>query len=170
MSDDEDEVEREDNNISDRVTQYLANDDIIIKKKKEKTDFNKKIKEDLKPLIERKEKLEKYIIKYYDEKKIDELDLNINGVPNGKLIKSEVTRKKPIKLELIQECIVNEIGKEINGDKMIINKDKLGKIIENIVSEIEKNRPVTTKVELKHKQSKDRVKINDKIKKIIKEL
>lgn len=165
-----DELEKEDNNISDRITQYLANDDIIVKKKKERTEFNKKIKEDLKPLLERKDKLETYIIKYYDKKQIDELDLNINGIPNGKLIKHETVRRKPIKLELVQECIVKEIGREINGDKMIISKDKLGKIIENIVSEIEKNRPVTTKIELKRKQNKDRIKVDDKIKKIIKNL
>jgi len=174
MSDDEieinDELEREDNNISDRITQYLANDDIIVKKKKEQSEFNKKVKEDLKPLLERKEKLESYIIKYYDKKQIDELDLNINGVSNGKLIKHETVRKKPIKLELIQECIVKEIGKEIDGDRMVISKDKLGKIIENIVSEIEKNRPITSKIELKHKRNKDRIKVNDKIKKIIKNL
>jgi hypothetical protein len=160
----EDNVDEEENNdISDKISQYLANDDIIVKKKKEKSDFLKNLKEIMKPLTERKEKLEKRIIEYYDKKKIDELEVNVKGKPNGKLIKHETTRKKPIKLELIQDCILDSIGKKIiNNESIVLNKEQLVEIVNNIIDEIEVNREVTRKVELKHKNPrKPRVKMAD---------
>lgn len=107
-------------------------------------------KEELKELNEQLKKLEKWVIEYCDNKKINELD-----IPNGKLIKNNIEVKAPLKPKIIEETILEKI----KHDKIFDTDDKCNKATEDIMKGMEIKREITIKTNIKRQIGKGAKKI-----------
>ena len=125
----------------DKVIKFIKTDDVIKKKEKEN-------KEEIKVLKNEKKTLEKYILQFLD--KIDENFISINGT--GKLIKNESKTKGSIKIENIQEVIMETLKKE--DYKLTLEPELILKLTNDIIQQVEEKRPVSKKIYLKRTTEK----------------
>jgi hypothetical protein len=132
---DEEENQKQLNKVFlDKIIKYIKTDDLIKKKVKEHN-------EEVKILKMEKTNLENSILIFLD--KIDENYISINGT--GKLIKNESKTKSAIKVEYIQESIIQSIKKtNINIEKQILEE-----LIETIIKQIDVLRPIKKRIYLK---------------------
>jgi len=141
-----DEEENNKDVIQDKIIKYIKTDDIMKKKSKEFKDKNKVLKE-------RKDKMEDKIINYFNKQGETKIDIIDNGKIITQIIKTENIVKKPITIELIQECIINECKKE----KLFSDKKKFISFVENTLNMIEDKRPIFKKTVLKKKDVRTRI-------------
>ena len=137
----------EENDMKFKVTKYAKIDDKIKQKKIEKNKLMAELKikydldkfsEQLKTLNEEKTKLEEYLVKYLENTKVvnPEIDPTINLGDWGTLKLLESKKKDPIKIELIEKSL-----KEVfNEEQLFDNKKKRDAFIEKVSEKIEENR------------------------------
>ena len=129
------EKKRELNKIFlDKIIKFIKTDDLIKKKEKEN-------KEEIKVLKNDKKKLEAYILNYLE--KLDENYVSINGT--GKLIKNESNTRGTIKVETIQESIMETFkNKNLN-----LNPELVRSIVDDIIIRIDNKRGTSKRIYLK---------------------
>ena len=118
--------------LMEKIIKYIKIDDSIKEKQKE-------IREQMKVMKTQKESMEKYIITYLES--INEEFVNITGT--AKLTKTITNTKGAINYDNIKLSVVDTLKKQN------IDEDKIKGLIEDVINNVEKNRPVKTKTYIK---------------------
>lgn len=135
--------------LMEKIIKYIKIDDSIKDKQKE-------VRDQMKVLKTQKEEMEKYIISYLET--INEEYVKIGE--SAKLTRTVSQTKGAIKQDNIKVSIFDQLKKENMGD------DKINELLENIVDNIEKNRPVKTKTYIKRTKAKEKKDVNKSIRDI----
>lgn len=139
------------NEFVDKITRYLATDDLIIKKNKEHNEEIKVLKND-------KLELENYILKSL--KDMEEEYVNIRG--KGQLTRVDKVTKGTVKVTNIKESIEEGIKKE----NLIEDPEKQMEFINEVLGMIDARRPKKIKTSLKRTfERKPRKKTEKKVQK-----
>ena len=132
--------------LVEKITKYFHIDETIKDKQKE-------LRLQMKALKTQKTDMEKYIISYLEA--INEEFVNIQGT--ARLTKTTTNTKGAIKVDNIKMSVIDGIKKQnINLDER-----KIGELLDSVVDNIEKNRPLKTKTYIKRTKDKP-IKSNDK--------
>mgnify|MGYP003340605319 FL=1 len=132
--------------LMEKIVKYIKIDDTIKDKQKE-------LRLQMKALKTQKTDMEKYIISYLEA--INEEFVNIQGT--ARLTKTTTNTKGAIKVDNIKMSVIDGIKKQnINLDER-----KIGELLDSVVDNIEKNRPLKTKTYIKRTKDKP-IKSNDK--------
>jgi hypothetical protein len=142
--------------LVDKVSKYIKLDNII----KEKQD---KLKTELKKIKDAKEQMEEYIISYLDKN-----DAEFLGLGNEKLIKTVKETKAPIKIENIEESLVEGFKKY----ELYKNDEEISKVVKDFLMTIDSKRKITQRKYLTRENNKkeDNKKEDNKKKKVKKEV
>ena len=136
--------------LVDKVSKYIKLDNII----KEKQD---KLKTELKKIKDAKEQMEEYIISYLDKN-----DAEFLGIGNEKLIKTVKETKAPIKIENIEESLIEGFKKY----ELYKNDEEISKVVKDFLMTIDSKRKITQRKYLTRennkKEDKKEVKKEDK--------
>jgi hypothetical protein len=135
--------------LMEKIIKYIKIDDSIKDKQKE-------VRDQMKVLKTQKEEMEKYIISYLET--INEEYVKIGE--SAKLTRTVSQTKGAIKQDNIKVSIFDQLKKENMVD------DKINELLENIVDNIEKNRPVKTKTYIKRTKAKEKKDVNKSIRDI----
>ena len=135
--------------LMEKILKYIKIDDSMKEKQKE-------VRDQMKVLKTQKEEMEKYIISYLET--INEEYVKIGE--SAKLTRTVSQTKGAIKQDNIKVSIFDQLKKENMGD------DKINELLQNIVENIEKNRPVKTKTYIKRTKAKDKKDVNKSIRDI----
>lgn len=131
--------------VTDNVIKYLKIDSMMKKKQEEH-------REEMKPIKEAKDKLEKFLIDYLD--KIDEEYFQIGD--KGTLVKTEIESKAAIKIDDITSGLLDGFKKyELYEDEA-----EAKKVIEDLVKTIDAKRAIKTRKVLKKVENKPAGKSN----------
>jgi microtubule-associated protein 1 len=138
------------NVLVDKVSKYIKLDNII----KEKQD---KLKTELKKIKDAKEQMEEYIISYLDKN-----DAEFLGIGNEKLIKTVKETKAPIKIENIEESLIEGFKKY----ELYKNDEEISKVVKDFLMTIDSKIKITQRKYLTRennkKEDKKEVKKEDK--------
>lgn len=137
--------------LVDKVSKYIKLDNII-KEKQEK------LKLELKKIKDAKEQMEEYIISYLDKN-----DAEFLGIGNEKLIKTVKETKAPIKIENIEESLIEGFKKY----ELYKNDEEIAKVVKEFLISIDNKRKITQRKYLTRENNK---KDNNKDKKEKKEI
>lgn len=135
--------------LMEKIIKYIKIDDSIREKQKE-------VKDQMKSLKSQKEEMEKYIISYLET--INEEYVKIGE--SAKLTKTVLQTKGAIKQDNIKVSIFDQLKKQNMGD------DKINELLNNIVDNIEKNRPIKTKTYIKRTKAKEKKDVNKSLRNI----
>jgi hypothetical protein len=125
--------------LMEKIVKYIKIDDTIKDKQKE-------LRLQMKALKTQKVDMEKYIISYLES--INEEFVNIQGA--ARLTKTTTNTKGAIKVDNIKMSVIDGIKKQnINLDER-----KIGELLDSVVDNIEKNRPIKTKTYIKRTKDK----------------
>jgi hypothetical protein len=125
--------------LMEKIVKYIKIDDTIKDKQKE-------LRLQMKALKTQKIDMEKYIISYLEA--INEEFVNIQGT--ARLTKTTTNTKGAIKVDNIKLSVIDGIKKQnINLDER-----KIGELLDSVVDNIEKNRPIKTKTYIKRTKDK----------------
>ena len=120
--------------LMEKIVKYIKIDDTIKDKQKE-------LRLQMKALKTQKTDMEKYIISYLEA--INEEFVNIQGT--ARLTKTTTNTKGAIKVDNIKLSVIDGIKKQnINLDER-----KITELLDSVVDNIEKNRPIKTKTYIK---------------------
>jgi len=130
--------------LMEKIVKYIKIDDTIKDKQKE-------LRLQMKALKTQKTDMEKYIISYLEA--INEEFVNIQGT--ARLTKTTTNTKGAIKVDNIKLSVIDGIKKQnINLDER-----KITELLDSVVDNIEKNRPIKTKTYIK--RTKDKISNSD---------
>lgn len=130
--------------LMEKIVKYIKIDDTIKDKQKE-------LRLQMKALKTQKTDMEKYIISYLEA--INEEFVNIQGT--ARLTKTTTNTKGAIKVDNIKLSVIDGIKKQnINLDER-----KITELLDSVVDNIEKNRPIKTKTYIK--RTKDKISKSD---------
>jgi len=130
--------------LMEKIVKYIKIDDTIKDKQKE-------LRLQMKALKTQKTDMEKYIISYLEA--INEEFVNIQGT--ARLTKTTTNTKGAIKVDNIKLSVIDGIKKQnINLDER-----KITELLDSVVDNIEKNRPIKTKTCIK--RTKDKITKSD---------
>lgn len=125
--------------LMEKIVKYIKIDDTIKDKQKE-------LRLQMKALKTQKTDMEKYIISYLEA--INEEFVNIQGT--ARLTKTTTNTKGAIKVDNIKLSVIDGIKKQnINLDER-----KITELLDSVVDNIEKNRPIKTKTYIKRTKDK----------------
>lgn len=125
--------------LMEKIVKYIKIDDTIKDKLKE-------LRLQMKALKTQKTDMEKYIISYLEA--INEEFVNIQGT--ARLTKTTTNTKGAIKVDNIKLSVIDGIKKQnINLDER-----KITELLDSVVDNIEKNRPIKTKTYIKRTKDK----------------
>lgn len=125
--------------LMEKIVKYIKIDDTIKDKQKE-------LRLQMKALKTQKIDMEKYIISYLEA--INEEFVNIQGT--ARLTKTTTNTKGAIKVDNIKLSVIDGIKKQnINLDER-----KITELLDSVVDNIEKNRPIKTKTYIKRTKDK----------------
>jgi len=117
------------NVLVDKVSKYIKLDNII-KEKQEK------LKAELKKIKDAKEVMEEYIITYLDKNDADFLNIG-----KEKLRVEEKKSQSAIKMEYIEECLVDGFKKY----ELYENENEISKVVKEFLETINSKRKITTR-------------------------
>lgn len=118
--------------LMEKIIKYIKIDDSIKEKQKE-------IREQMKVMKTQKESMEKYIISYLES--INEEFVNITGT--AKLTKTVTNTKGAINYDNIKLSVIDTLKKQN------IEEDKIKGLIDDVINNVDKNRPVKTRTYIK---------------------
>jgi hypothetical protein len=143
------------NELYERIVKYLKLDDMIKEKQKE-------LSAQVKILKEKKQEMEKFIIKYLDDEEEDYV--KIDG--EGKLTKTISTTKGAIKPDNIKQSLFDGIKQ----NNLIQDDNRINEFLLHILKNIEENRPRKTKTYIKRTKERKPKETSEKINKFKKNI
>lgn len=131
----DDSSEKDDKMFETKVKTYVKLTDQVKIKREEIKDLNDKIKP-----------VEQWLIKYMDKE-----DLECIEITGGKLVKNETEVKGPLKVNIIEESILEKIKK----DKIFDTEDKCSQATEDIIKIMEDKREKSVRTNIKKVSKKE---------------
>jgi hypothetical protein len=139
------------NELYEQIVKYLKFDDMIKEKQKELT-------AQVKILKEKKQEMEKYIIRYLEDEQEDYV--KIDG--EGKLTRTISTTKGTIKPDNIKQTLFNGI----KSNNLIEDDNRINEFLLDMLKNIEENRPRKTKTYIKRTKERKPKNTIDRISKL----